>query len=358
MAAKKLKRRKLILKNHQSPGDLVMLTAAVRDLHKNHPGKFITDVDTSCGQLWENNPFITPLDKKDPEVEVIECEYPLIHQSNTAPYHFIHGFTQHLEDKLDVRIRMTEFKGDIHISDDEKSWMGQVEEMTGIKDDYWIISATSKYDFTAKFVNPDYYQEVVDYFKGKLTFVQIGCSDHWTPKLRGVINFVDQTDLRQLIRLVYHSVGVLSGVSLGMHLAAAVPVREGRPKNRACTVVAGSREPPLWENYPHHRFLSNNLTLSCSDQNGCWLSRCTKIKDDDDKNKDENLCIYPVTVFPKAEYPEDKIDGDLKIAKCLMLVTPDKIIKAIESYYEGNTFYYGSSLPDLIPPKGREFLTL
>lgn len=36
--------RKLILKNHQSPGDVMMLTAAVRDLHACQPGKFLTDV--------------------------------------------------------------------------------------------------------------------------------------------------------------------------------------------------------------------------------------------------------------------------------------------------------------------------
>ena len=53
--------RKIILKNFQSPGDIVMLTAAVRDIHRSHPGMFITDVRTPCGHLWESNPLITPL---------------------------------------------------------------------------------------------------------------------------------------------------------------------------------------------------------------------------------------------------------------------------------------------------------
>lgn len=51
--------RKLILRNFQSPGDIV-LTAAVRDLHR--------------------------------------C-------------HFIHGFMQYLNDRLGLRIRPTEFRG-------------------------------------------------------------------------------------------------------------------------------------------------------------------------------------------------------------------------------------------------------
>ncbi len=61
--------RKLILSNRQSPGDIVMLTAAVRDLHRSHPGKFATDVRTSGGALWENNPHLTPLRDDDAEAE-------------------------------------------------------------------------------------------------------------------------------------------------------------------------------------------------------------------------------------------------------------------------------------------------
>jgi len=51
--------QKLILRNYQSPGDAVMLTAAVRDLHACYQGKFLTDVRTPYPQLWENNPHIT-----------------------------------------------------------------------------------------------------------------------------------------------------------------------------------------------------------------------------------------------------------------------------------------------------------
>src|SRR6185295_5378352 len=53
--------QKLILRNFQSPGDILMLTAAVRDLHACHPGEFLTDVRTSCADLWLNNPYLTPL---------------------------------------------------------------------------------------------------------------------------------------------------------------------------------------------------------------------------------------------------------------------------------------------------------
>ena len=42
--------RDVILTNYQSPGDIVMLTAAVRDLHSKYPGDFLTDVRTPCGR--------------------------------------------------------------------------------------------------------------------------------------------------------------------------------------------------------------------------------------------------------------------------------------------------------------------
>src|SRR5436309_573741 len=47
--------KKLVLRSKLSPGDILMLTAAVRDLHLTYPNQFITDVRTPCPHLWENN---------------------------------------------------------------------------------------------------------------------------------------------------------------------------------------------------------------------------------------------------------------------------------------------------------------
>ena len=57
---------KLILTNYQSPGDIVMLTAAVCEPLENYPGQFLTDVRTPCPHLWENNPYTTALYSSDP----------------------------------------------------------------------------------------------------------------------------------------------------------------------------------------------------------------------------------------------------------------------------------------------------
>ncbi len=77
--------RRLILKSFQSPGDVLMLTAAVRDLHAAYPRLFETDVRSSADDLWRHNPFLTPLREVDPGVEVLDMHYPLIHESNTRP---------------------------------------------------------------------------------------------------------------------------------------------------------------------------------------------------------------------------------------------------------------------------------
>src|SRR5260370_30687921 len=108
--------RKLILTCGLSPGDVVMMTAAVRDLHVAHPGVFLTDVRTSAGQLWENNPYLTQLSDDDPEVERVPMRYDLIHESNEGAHHFIHGFVRHLEHKLGLRNPVTLFLGHIHLS--------------------------------------------------------------------------------------------------------------------------------------------------------------------------------------------------------------------------------------------------
>jgi ADP-heptose:LPS heptosyltransferase len=320
--------RKLILTNFQSPGDIVMLTAAVRDLHRCHPGEFLTDVRTPCPALWEHNPHLTPLDERDPGVEVIACEYPLIHRSNQEPNHFLHGFVAFLNDRLGLRIRVTEFKGDIHISDREKHWFSRVEEIKGRNTPFWLLTSGGKRDYTIKWWDPDRYQQVVDHFRGRIEFVQVGALDHHHPPLDGVIDLRGQTDLRQLVRLVYHAQGVISAVSLLMHLASAVEVKPGMPKNRPCVVIAGGREPPQWAAYPHHQFIHTVGALRCCDNGGCWKSRTVPIGDGDEKDRPEHLCVDVVGVLPR----------------CMHMITADEVVRRVQWYFDGGALTAASSV--------------
>ena len=134
-----------------------------------------------------------------------------------------------------------------------------------------------------------------------------------------LIDLVGQTTLREFIRLMYHAEGVVCPVTLAMHLAAAVETKPGR-KLRPCVVVAGGREPPHWEAYPHHQFLHTVGTLSCCADGGCWRSRCQRIHDGDPKDH-HNLCLFPVQVQP-----------DLDIPQCMAAIQPEDVIRRIELY--------------------------
>jgi len=320
--------RKLILKHFLAPGDVLMLTAAIRDIHLTFPGEYLTDVRTPYPDLWEHNPYITPLDDDAADVEVIDCVYPLIHESNQLPYHFIHAFRLFLSDRLGVRIKPHAFKGDIHLADQEKQWDSQVDEITGLKGTrFWLIIAGGKTDFTAKWWDPARSQQVVDHFRDRVLFVQCGggYDDHVHPRLDGVIDLVGETDLRQMVRLMYHAEGVVCPVTMFMHLAAAVETKFGRSKNRPCVVVAGGREPAQWEAYPHHQYLHTNGALPCCDDGGCWQSRTIAIGDG--KEQDNSLCYYPVRTSSGFIQP-----------KCLDIITADDVIMAIERYLKYETY--------------------
>ncbi len=282
---------KWIFENRLSPGDIVMLTAAVRDLHRTYPGRFATDVRTSCPDLWSNNPHLTPLDSSDVGVRTMSCHYPLIHQSNREPYHFIHGFIQHLNQELGLAVRPTEFKGDLHLSEEEKQRASSVHQRLGQKVPYWLIAAGGKYDFTLKWWHRRRWQEVVDQLQGRVQFVQVGEPGHYHPPLRGVLDWRGKTSLRELILLVYHADGILCPVTLLMHLAAAVPLPPGRSRLRGCVVVAGGREPAHWEQYPGHQFHHTIGQLDCCATGGCWKSRTVPLGDGSELDRPEALCV-------------------------------------------------------------------
>jgi ADP-heptose:LPS heptosyltransferase len=292
--------KKLILSNPLAPGDVLVSTCAVRDLHKAYPGEYLTDirVPTGCEQIFENSPYITKLDDK--EAEKIKLEYPDIHNSGWSGRPFVTAHTMFLSEKIGRPIKHTSLRPDIFLSQDERLWPSPILKEHGYTGKYWIINAGVKNDYTLKYYHR--YQEVVDLLKDKIQFVQVGQLEHNHPQLDGVLDIRGRTDLRELFRLSYFAEGAICGVSLQMVVMAAL--------SKPCVVVAGGREPIRWQLTPDHRFLNTNGTMPCNAYDGCWKSK-------------KSDCLDLISV-----------DGEER-AHCMELIRPEDIVRAVELYYLG-----------------------
>ena len=314
--------RKIVMVNRLAPGDILVMTNALRDLHKAFPNVYQTDARTPCNDIFANNPYVTKLsydDSKYPELDAffqkdssmipekhvarigdvlfIDMHYPMIHSSGVSGRHFSEGHRGWLEQILGVKIPQTYLHPEIYLNQDEKNWVSPIVVKKGYSKPYWAINAGSKGDYTLK--QYPYYQEVVDLLVGKVQFVQIGDNSHNHAPLNNVIDMRGQTpSLRDLFRVIDKSKGVVTCVSLPMHAAAAL--------KKPCVVVAGAREGTRWELYPSHQFIYVNGCLPCATYDGCWKSK-------------QPDCINKV--------------GD--VAKCMTLITPQDVVRSVERYIDG-----------------------
>lgn len=294
------KSRKIILRQGQSPGDILTFTRALGDLKDSYPDYQI-DVRTPCPEIWENNPRLTPLKEEDSEVEIYTIGYDEINISGWNGLHFTDAFRHDLEKKLGVKIKKTGIRPEIWISDEEKSWYNQVHCDFGWDGPYWILNAGRKQDNELK--QYDRYQEVVnllnEYFKNKIKIVQIGHKDHVHPKLKGVFDLIGKTNTRELIRLQYWAHGSIGPISFQMVLSGAF--------QQPAVCIAGGKEGIRWHQYPHMRWLSTNGCIDCCAWDGCWLGGV------------KGQCKYIINGVPK----------------CFRMIEPYMVADAVKMYYSG-----------------------
>lgn len=341
-----MKSQSIIFQHVLAPGDVLVMTAAIRDLHRCYPGRFETAVRTTASDIWLNNPYIERhLDKN---AKTIRLNYDLIHRSNQSQLHFIQGFIEDINKKLKLNVRLTEFRPDVHWSDEE---LNRPLVRGG---DYWVILSGGKADFTTKWWDVARYQEVVDRLYGKVRFVQIGNRPdgggamHYHPSLQNVINLVGRTTLRQAMRIILHARGVVTPVTWVMHMAAAIA--------KPAVVIAGGREHYTWEAYTletlqrnmafssgmvktppglpsawgdwrpasdsqfvdhpftPHEFLHTIGKLKCCSHGGCWKSRV--VEGEPGKN-----CV-DVVLKP----------GCTPLPRCMDMITVDQVVDAVSRY--------------------------
>ena len=147
--------------------------------------------------------------------------------------------------------------------------------------------------------------------------------------MKNVVDLYNKTSFRELMRLIYHSDGVMCIVTCLMHLAAAF--------NKPCVVVAGGREANWWEEYtvanrltnmrkgqpqwtpPNpdnfipHRYLHTMSLLDCCKTGGCWKSRI--------EPGGPSVCSKPVK------------HGNVTIPQCMQMIAPELVVEAAEQYY-------------------------
>lgn len=297
------------------PGDCLMLTAAVRDLKAAYPSIKI-NVETKHPDIWKYNPNIDVTIKPNNAERYVYANYNLINNSNQAPFHFIHGYRMDLARQLQMPIPCGPFKVDVHFSEEEKNDY-MIPELRGKR--YWVLNAGYKFDYTLKAWEMARYQEVVNRLKDRITFVQIGKRDpNWSyhPKLENVVDLTDKTTLRDVLRIIYHSSGVLTGVSF-TSLAATM---EGPPDVirllRPAVVIGAGREPAHWQQMPGHFYLHRCGIFDCNEHGGCWNSRIDPLREAPEKNG--RICPHPV-VTPSGQ----------RIPLCMDMITVDEVVNLI-----------------------------
>lgn len=336
---------RVVVRNTQSPGDYIVLSAAIRDLHRAHPGRFEIMMDVPQPAVFLSSPYVKGFFKSQPGVKNIVGQYPAIHQSNQRKgVHFLWGFIEDLNRKLNARAVLTEFRPDMHLTKEEKA-----TPPCGLQRPYWIFASGGKKDYTAKWWDPTSWQQVVNLMTARgHRMVQVGGGSHVHPPIPNTIDLVGKTSFRELMRLIYHADGVICIVTCLMHIAAAF--------NKPCVVVAGGREPNWWEGYTlenrltnmrkgqptwnpppddnfiPHQYLHTIGQLDCCKTGGCWLSRIEGT---------HSVCRKPVSHNGRV------------IPRCLQMITPEMVCEAADNYYKAGMI--GDGPRELILPPSVQF---
>ncbi len=293
----------LLLKTDQAPGDAVAMTAAIYSLHKAHPGKYLTWVESPYPEVFEYNPDVRSNEYPRPDALPIQMHYPAIHDSNIRGIHFMQAYCEFLGFALGIHVPLLTNRPHLY----RLSSPTEPKHQIG---DYWVICSGGKKDLTNKMWGHNRYQEVVVRC-ADIEFVQVGDSISNHPRLGYTDDMVGKTNLRQLFDLVWNSRGVVCGVSLLMHIAAAL--------EKPCIVIAGGREPVAWNSYSKQHYLHTVGMLPCSNPQGniggaCWRSRTVSLNDGTALDKD--LCLRPIGNTPE----------------CMTMISPERVVELILQY--------------------------
>ena len=328
--------RRLVLSHGRAIGDIVTMTALVRDIALSRPGEFQVAVHTSFKDIWRHNPYLTRHSAEDlKKAETLKLSYgSSIPRAAKEHIHFLTAWHDDFRSKSGVDIPLLHPKPDLHLSEEEKS-------ARLVDGRYWVLLAGGKSDFTTKHWIYTRHQEVVNALrKCGLSIVQAGSKDkgppvNYNPELTGVLSLVGKTNAREFIRLIYHAEGVICTITSAMHIAAAF--------DKPCVVIAGGREEPHWEGYTNHthqfgpiasgkvkvehKFLHTMGLLDCCRHRACWINKVTR----QEKDNRKSYCHQPTTS-----------ESGQVVPLCMEMIHPTHVVEAVMGYYKDN----------ILPPVG------
>ena len=309
----------ILLTLPDAPGDTIVLTAAVRDLAQQYPGRYDIGVDTHAIDIWNGTPHVK-LRPPPHGRRVLDMRYGRrILASARAGTHFLLDFVHILNDHLGTDVVLSEPRPALYFTDDEAPRHAAVPDTP-----YWVIMPGWKGDMPVKRWSPALWQIVVDMLASYgIQCVQLGGGAGPNPRLVGVTSLVGKTSLRDMLRIIRDSDGVICGVTAAMHAAAGLA--------RPCVVLAGGRETPTWFSYTNdaanfgprasgavqvpHRVLHAIGTLPCCQSGGCYKRGFVAAG----RHHARELCLLPR-------------NADIQIAACQADISPTQIVEAVRGY--------------------------
>lgn len=314
----------LLLKWEESPGDTLSGTAAVENLARQFPGEYQISVQGyDADAIYRHNPHVIPYDNQS--VRLIPMKNCLLNKCNQIPVHVVESWTEHLARELGINLCCNVKRPFLYLSQEENNWQNMLEEHHGWWGQYALMTTGIKDCYHTKGWGHHNYQAVVDHFRGKILFVQVGSGCHSHKPLKGTINLIDQTpDARMLFRLAAHPKCqfALCGETYLHHIMAAL--------EKKCVMIlsGGAVGVPLsWVYYPGSTIpITRQGMLPCCDKGPCGKSKLPRTG----KEPKNELCTLPVL-------GDDTRD---LIPRCMDLISPEEVCRTIEALYLGGVCRY------------------
>lgn len=311
--------KKILIQPMGCPEDSIILTPVIRDLKEAYKDLYAINVDPLLFEIWETNPYIDRTVTKENADVILSPRLEAIKDSNIVFIHAVDAFRRDLEETLGITIPKGKHCCEVYLNDKEK----EIAYLNDLIPDtrFWIIHNGIRLPVANWYQSR--WQSIVDHFKDKLTFVQVGFNRfEKIPELKNVINLVGKITHRQLLSLVYQSAGIITYADYFVHLATIEGRNDRIMQNRPCVVLSGGRTSPLLHSYINHDNIHTCGKLPCCDNGGCWATDVKPVEG------------YKRTLCKFVCHKEDEL-----VPLCMDMISVEKVINSIENYERGFALY-------------------